>query len=136
MTKAKLVTNMWALSEWAGVPKTGPEYLTEWYETEEIGPKVSEERKEELRQSMKGNTWNRGRKLTEEHKEKIRQANYKREYPKGDAVRERMIQMAKGNNNRGKRCMFEGVEYKSVADAVRATGIPKSTLHRKVTLLD
>ena len=134
--KIRHEVNLKLISERMGVPHKGPDVDVDWYECEPIGPKVSEERKEELRESMKGNTYRKGKNLSEAHKEAIRQANLNRDYPRwSDESKKRLSDAKKGNNNRGKRCVYEGVEYKSVAEASRILGIPKSTLHRKVSLL-
>lgn len=128
----KITVDMWALDDFFNVPHTTEQFIIDEYECQPISPKVSEERKEELRQEMKGNTYRVGKKLSDAHKEAIRQANLNREYPKwSEESKARLSETLKGNNRRSIPIVWEGVEYPSMSAAAKAVGMSRSTFGRR-----
>lgn len=123
--------DMWSLDDFFNIPRYPQQFVEDVYVCEPISPKISEERKEELREEMKGNTYRVGKKLSDAHKEAIRQANLNRVYPKwSDEGRANMSKSLIGNTRRAIPIVWEGVEYSSMTAAANAMNMCRSTFTR------
>ena len=73
---------------------------------------------------------NKGRKRTAETREKMRRAKLGTKHT--EETKEKMRKSHLGKGYRGRKCVVDGVEYRSISAASRATGIPITTLHRRI----